>query len=307
MNGIFLVAVSSGVFLSPVASGYLAQAMNWRWTFWICSIITGVLIIVMLSAFEETKYEKPVIPGVAVQEDEDSNIASRVNSITKESLGRNETNITNKSEPLEERKRLVPIDTSIPMNSYAKRHGLWFRESNCGGQERRSIWKQAYIPFAILVQFPAVTLAAVVYGFCQAVLSITTIVQTTLYPFPPYEMTTIGVGNMNIAPMVGIFIGTLFGGPLTDWAIVQIAKRRGGIYEPETRLWLFPIPLMVLTAGVLMFGLTISKGLPWPINAVGAGFIGFGLGGAGDIVLTYVQDCYQHVSLRMWSTANVIS
>jgi len=36
--------------------------------------------------------------------------------------------------------------------------------------------------------------------------------------------------------------------------------------------------------------------MPWIINAIGAGFVGFALGGCGDIALTYVQDSYQFVS-----------
>jgi hypothetical protein len=35
--------------------------------------------------------------------------------------------------------------------------------------------------------------------------------------------------------------------------------------------------------------------MPWIINAVGAAFIGFSIGGCGDIALTYVQDSYQLV------------
>jgi hypothetical protein len=38
------------------------------------------------------------------------------------------------------------------------------------------------------------------------------------------------------------------------------------------------------------------QGKAWIINFVGAGFIGFGIGGMGDIVLTYLQDSYLDVS-----------
>ena len=39
----------------------------------------------------------------------------------------------------------------------------------------------------------------------------------------------------------------------------------------------------------------IFQGMPWIINAAGAGFVGFALGGCGDIALTYVQDSYDGV------------
>lgn len=35
--------------------------------------------------------------------------------------------------------------------------------------------------------------------------------------------------------------------------------------------------------------------MPWIINAVGAGLVGFALGGCGDIALTYVQDSYDGI------------
>jgi hypothetical protein len=38
------------------------------------------------------------------------------------------------------------------------------------------------------------------------------------------------------------------------------------------------------------------QGMPWIINAIGAGFIGFAIGGCGDMALTYLQDSYQLVS-----------
>lgn len=43
--------------------------------------------------------------------------------------------------------------------------------------------------------------------------------------------------------------------------------------------------------------LTDKQGKPWIINAVGAAFIGFAIGGTGDMALTYVQDSYQLVSI----------
>lgn len=37
--------------------------------------------------------------------------------------------------------------------------------------------------------------------------------------------------------------------------------------------------------------------MPWISNAMGAAFIGFGVGGVGDITLTYAQDSYMDVSV----------
>lgn len=111
----------------------------------------------------------------------------------------------------------------------------------------------------ILCTFPAVMFCALQYGFLIAMLAVMAVTQADLYPFPPYNFSPIGIGNLNIAPAVGAIIGSIFGGPLNDYFILQVAKRRGGIYEPETRLWLFLIPGFCMPLGLFLYGLTIAK------------------------------------------------
>ncbi|KAJ3549942.1 hypothetical protein NM208_g245 [Fusarium decemcellulare] len=310
MNGVYLIMVMIGVsplvstvqaittnttflqnYLGPVVGGHVAVSMGWRWAFWLCSILMGVLCVIMFFFLEESKYTPPPLTGREITTNTaDDGQMNRVNSITKppapESLSKADEAV------LSERKRLVEIDTSIPMKSYWERHALWSLDKQAT-TAHRSFWQQFYEPFHILAIFPAVMFAALQYGWSIAMLAILAVTQSALYSVPPYNLSAAGVGNMNLPPFIGALLGSLFGGPLVDYTIVQIAKRRGGIYEPETRLWLFLIPGLSMTIGCLMYGLTIAKGMPWIINAVGAAFIGFSIGGCGDMALTYVQDSYQ--------------
>ena len=157
------------------------------------------------------------------------------------------------------------------------------------------IFHHLYQPFLILGVFPAVMFSALQYAWSESMLSILAVTQASLYPAEPYNFSAIGVGNMNIPPAIGAILGSLFGGVFSDYLIMAIAKRRGGIYHPEYRLWPFLIPGLSMVAGVLLYGLTISTGQAWIINAVGAGLVGFALGGCGDIALTYVQDSYDGI------------
>ena len=47
--------------------------------------------------------------------------------------------------------------------------------------------------------------------------------------------------------------------------------------------------------GTLLLGLTIAHQQAWPVNAVGAGLIGFAFAACGDMALSYLQDCYQGI------------
>ncbi|KAH7152662.1 major facilitator superfamily domain-containing protein [Dactylonectria macrodidyma] len=288
MNAIYLIMVMIGNYLGPVAAGYVAISMGWRWVFWLCSIFMGIVCVLMVFFLEETKYIAPPLNGYEIGLADDNPLA-KISSITKPALKQpgDDQSDTMANQP----RRVIDIDTTIPMKSYRERHAFWTLDSQA--TERRSMWQQVYQPFQLLVTFPAVMFAALQYGFAIAMLAILAVTQSILYAAPPYSFSTAGVGNMNLPPAIGALLGSIFGGPLVDFTIVQIAKRRGGIYEPETRLWLFLVPGLSMTIGCLMYGLTIAKGMPWIINAVGAGFIGFAIGGTGDMALTYVQDSYQ--------------
>ncbi|KAM6520091.1 hypothetical protein FALCPG4_013643 [Fusarium falciforme] len=289
MNGIYLIMVMIGNYLGPVVGGHIAVSMGWRWGFWLCAIFMGALSIIMFFFLEESKYTPPPLTGHDITPNTPDDQLNKVSSIAKPpvpaSLDKDQEAI------LSQRKRLVEIDTNIPMKTYWERHALWSLDKEAAAG--KSFWKQFYEPFHILAVFPAVMFAALQYGWSIAMLAILAVTQSALYAAPPYNLSPAGIGNMNLPPFIGAILGSLFGGPLVDYTIVQIAKRRGGIYEPETRLWLFLVPGMSMVIGCLMYGLTIAKGMPWIINAVGAAFIGFSIGGCGDIALTYVQDSYQ--------------
>lgn len=257
MNGIYFAIVTVGNYFGPVAAGYVAVNQSWRWVFWYCTIFMGVVTLAMIFFLEETKYTPMVLNGreVAVPNIHGDDL-SKVDSTTKDRIGSILVDATEAA--ANDRRRLVEIDTSIPMKSYWKRHGLFTLEKQAT-TEQRSFSMHFWQPFQILCTFPAVMFCALQYGFLIAMLAILAVTQATLYPLPPYNFSPIGVGNMNISPAIGAIIGAVFGGPCNDWFILQVAKRRGGIYEPETRLWLFLIPAVFMPAGLLMYGLTIAQ------------------------------------------------
>ncbi|KAH6952200.1 major facilitator superfamily domain-containing protein [Fusarium avenaceum] len=293
MNGIYLMMVLVGNYLGPVYGGQVAVTMGWRWACWSATVFTGIVIVFMFFFLEESKYIAPPLDGQAVLTTASS--AEQHHLETTSSIAKappsNHSKDNGDMETLQHR-TAVEIDPSIPMKSYWERHALWTLDKHTSHQ-KRTIWRDIYEPFQLLATFPAVMFTALQYGWSIAMLALLAVTQSSLYSLPPYNFTTAGVGNMNLPPFIGSILGALFGGPLVDYMIVVIAKRRGGIYEPETRLWLFLLPGLSMTIGGLMYGLTIAKGMPWIINAIGAGFIGFAIGGCGDMSLTYLQDSYQ--------------
>lgn len=251
MTGIYLLVVILGTYLAPIASGYIAVSQEWRWVFWHCAIYMSVTLIVMLFFLEETKWEAPTINASSIPRSEPANATADEKGSTEkiESVSQL-SSATSCVEPT--------VDNTISMKSYRQRHP-WYTPSQNVSSYPKLFLRQLYQPFLILGVFPAVMFSALQYAWSESMLSFLAVTQANLYPLPPYNFSAIGVGNMNIPPAIGAIIGSIFGGPFSDYLIMVIARRRQGIYEPEYRLWTFLIPGASMVAGVLLYGLTIAE------------------------------------------------
>ena len=56
--GIYTVSTTNGPHVSPIAGGYIAQRLDWRWTIWIPAIVQGVLGVLLLLTLPETLFSR---------------------------------------------------------------------------------------------------------------------------------------------------------------------------------------------------------------------------------------------------------
>ncbi|RMZ77963.1 hypothetical protein DV738_g4158, partial [Chaetothyriales sp. CBS 135597] len=285
MNAYYLLFTTAGAFLGPVASGFVVVDQGWRWIWWWCVIFLGINFFAVTFFYEETKY----VPALAGH-----NEIAHSEAITNETLEvfrRNSAQAisvdTKDDGPEEIVRQRSTISAEIPLKSYRERMAFWTPTPG-------SVGHHFYQPIVVLFTFPAVGYTALTYGGTLATFAIMTSVQATYMILPPYNFSAAGIGLMNIAPFVGCVLG-FFVGYLNDVSILRIAKRNGGIFEPEMRLWLALPSIIILPAGILMFGIGLAKGAPWPLLAVGYGVWGFGFSVAADISLAYCTDCYQDI------------
>jgi MFS family permease len=285
-----LLVVTIGTYLAPVASGYIAVSQGWRWVFNYCTIFMSATVLAMFFFLEETKWEEP---DLLLMTEERPVARQAANSASERHSDGKEKSLTTDLTPQ------ISIATgsgeNIALKTYRQRHSWYTPSRDKSTPAAIRFMRHIYHPFLILVTFPAAMFSALQYAWSESMLSFLAVSQANLYPLPPYNFSAIGVGNMNIAPAIGAILGSIFGGPFSDYLIVRIARRRGGIYEPEYRLYPFLLPGACMVAGVLTYGLTVAQGMPWIINAFGCGLVGFGLGACADMALVYVQDSYDGV------------
>ncbi|KAF5986294.1 major facilitator superfamily transporter [Fusarium coicis] len=274
-NAVYFTAVMVGSFLTPMAAGTQAANQGWRWSYYTLSIFLTILFVVFIFAFEETKY----IP-VSVGEAENDDAGSVHDPTTKDIDSKNKIG-----------SELVTVgthtDPTIHMNSYRQCMRLTTTTSE-------SLPDLFVMPFHVItlphVMFTALQFAS---GVCWLVIFMQII--SIVFSAPPYNFTTAGIGYMALGPFVGNIFGSILGGPLADWTVVRLARRNGGIYEPEMRLYPLVIPTFFMAGGIIMFGATAARGMHWIYPSLGGAFFAFGLGANGDITFTLIIDTYREL------------
>jgi hypothetical protein len=106
----------------------------------------------------------------------------------------------------------------------------------------------------------------------------------------PYNFSTTATGLMFLSALIGSIFG-YFTGVFADTIVVFLARRNGGVKEPEMRLW-------TLCLSFVYAGLAADSGLPWIAVAIGLGAMIAHQVSACSIATAYAMDCFPGVSLH---------
>ena len=257
MNGFYLIMVLSGSFLTPILAGVQATEQSWRWSYYLLSIFTGVILILFAFFYEETKYiptsigQQPARTGGAdeagpVKRDPEDTVTAVDESYVAADIRWNER-----------------VDQIIPMNTWRQRLRMVTYTPD-------PLIKLFYAPFVVLYTFPTVMFSAIQYGSGLCWLLNLSVTISTVYPYPPYNFTAAAVGYMGIGPFIGNLIGSVYSGYLADRFIVWMSRRNKGFYEPEMRLYLLHLPSISMCGGLIMFGISTAKVITFMLRVAAA-------------------------------------
>lgn len=198
-------------------------------------------------AFEESKYIPALHAQVRPHPDEEA-----PSNIDQQNFTKRDPDIKNNPLSPVETTTAHSIDTTIPKLSYRQR----LRFITPTGE---SYWETLMRPFPALIYFPVVMYTALQYSFGLAWISVIGSTISIVYPYPPYNFSPSGIGLMSLGCFVGCILGSVYGGLLSDWSVVRLARKNGGYYEPEMRLHLLHLPFVSQAAGILMFGICTAR------------------------------------------------
>lgn len=283
-----------GAFLAPVASGYVAQELGWRWIQYVLTFIGAGVAIVTLCFFEETMFYRPnngefsnvpaLNPNVAdAREDTEANVK----------IGAEEKTIDQDADSTQRQSEVSVFDSSTETTGFSfQRLKLWgYRDAR-----QPNTFKVFFLPIRLLFMFPGMFFGGLLVGGILAWYNVVGGSLALILGNAPYNFSANNIGLTYLASVVGVTIGCFLSGWMSDALAVRLARRNGGVMEPEQRLWTCLIALVMHPAGCLLYGVGASYHIHWFGVVFGLGLISITLPMGSNLAFTYILDSYKEVA-----------
>lgn len=230
-NAVYLAALKFGTSLSPIAAGEQAAKTGWRSSYITLSAVMTVVSLLFAATFEETKF-----------------------------IPRLKGDVGEKTSPSDPPGVRTDAETQGQPAAPPSKKARWPRDFSLQFLTRtdESLWITMYNPIHVW-WMPHIFAASFIYGSSLALIIILSSMKSIIFPAPPYNFNPGQLGLLQIAPFIGSSFGIFYGGYIVDKVIVRLARRNGGIFEPEMRLYLMPLPAIIMAGGLIVFGITSGR------------------------------------------------
>ncbi|KAF5722398.1 major facilitator superfamily transporter [Fusarium mundagurra] len=275
-----IIQLTLGSILGLISGGSMSDTVGWRWSQNIVGFIFAFVLIAFTFSFEETLFPRFLFSGwqstpLPSQKDEET---------AENSTGEKKLELR----PVSSQANGIVDD--FPKRAYRQILKPWVRYP----QNKTTFWQYFRRPF-FLWSFPNVVIAAFIYAFgaTAGIVSFNTI--SEILTEPPYNFSTTNTGLVFFAALVGDIIGWGIG-VLSDQVVIALARRNGGVKEPEMRLYTL-VPCFVFAAvGYMLYGWGAQTEAHWITIAIGIGAMISHQVGACTIATAYAMDCFPGIS-----------
>ncbi|KAL1862113.1 hypothetical protein Plec18170_000937 [Paecilomyces lecythidis] len=285
------LCLSIGVGGGTIISGYIIQNLGWNWTYGICAIIYGVWIVALFFFCPETAYRRDEALNT------DLGTEDKIVSLEVEAMEDHE-----KDKPAARTIERAETNTS---SSVELKHSYWHELKIFHGRVSDDpFWKVLIRPLMMLV-FPQVIFSFFAYGLTTSWLVVVGGVLAQLFTVAPYNFSVSGVGLVAIAPLIGAIIGAFISGPAADFVAKAMSRRNNGIYEPEFRLVIIIVTLLLGGMSFFGFGMSLQAQDPWigPVFFYGLQY--FSVGFMTIAVYGYLTDCHRDKAPEAFAAINL--
>lgn len=171
--------------------------------------------------------------------------------------------------------------------------------------EKDYLWLSLIRPLRMLVLSPIVCLFSVymgiVYGYLYLLFTTLPMVFQNYFGFGTgaVGLTYLGIG-------IGLLLGMVVFGAMSDRTLKRLARRCDGVMKPEFRLPML-IPASLLTpVGLFWYGWSAERQLHWIMPIVGTALVGAGMVASFMPIQTYLVDSFPHYSASVLAAATLL-
>ncbi|KAK0384819.1 hypothetical protein NLU13_7297 [Sarocladium strictum] len=270
--GVYSLALLGSNYFTPVICGFIAEYQGWRWVFYWPTIFLGFAFVFLFFFMEETNYTRKLTgtsAATVITPGDDSEKRAQASKTV--SVGSD-----------------AP-ETYPPPKTFVQKLALF---ESCPGQGMLS---RAWSSLQYL-SWPVIFYAGFSYGSYLIWFNVLNATASLVLSAPPYNFSPSMVGTSYIACCVGVVVGFLISGRLSDWLTIKLARRNKGIMEAEHRLWPFAICLVLVPTGLILWGVGASQEVHWFGLIFAMGCLAFNITTGCTLSVNYLIDSYHYIS-----------
>lgn len=170
----------------------------------------------------------------------------------------------------------------------------------------RGRFKMAAREAVMMVRFQCVQIAACAHAVCFCYGNIAIVVEMPTAFGQKFDFDAQQIGLQYIAIIIGCVLGEQLSGPMSDWWLKYLNRRRGHTC-PADRLWIGYIGYGTVIAGLLTWGFQLERAnKTWNVTpCVGAAIASFGNQMLTTILTSFAVDSYKELSTTVGVFVNI--
>ncbi|KAM3499600.1 hypothetical protein MY10362_007148 [Beauveria mimosiformis] len=257
----FMLAGSN--YLAPVLCGFISDGLGFRWPFYIMGIFSAASFLFLFFFMEETNYSRHSVGVVYNAADEEAAAAVAASAATSSSS-------PVKSAEMEAAGYADNISGAgstytqyPPEKTFVQKLALFGADRNRDNTKQPFLMHRRAWQALRYLSWPTIFYSGFAYGTYLIWFNIFNATASIILGGPPYHFQPSIVGLSYLSCIVGVVIGAAYTGVFSDWFVIRMARRNGGVYEPEQRLWLFSTTAILAPAGLILWGVGAAHGIHW--------------------------------------------
>lgn len=158
----------------------------------------------------------------------------------------------------------------------------------------------------LFFSLPAVVYAGFSYGSNLIWFNVLNGTTSLILGGSPYNFPSSMVGLSYLSPFLGVAAGSFYSGFIGDRIVLWFARRNKGVQEPEYRLWLFAVSLLLIPGSLMLWGVGAAHHVQWFGLIVAMFFIAASNSIGVQLSVSYCIDSYKDLSGEAMVTVIII-